>query len=248
MRRADSVPARSAAATGQDRPAAEAQGLLLDSGCVLVLPDPRMVWTDVRAGEDWDVVPYLFRVRGRSSALLTSVSDMARRVNTSKPRVRTYCSLLQTAYTDPSVWSRAVPGATELVSTAHEAGHRIAVVSNSTRPMVRALLEAVGRLDASFARALGQVDAIIDSAEVGLVKPDPRVFEHALREIGCSAGASVMIGDSVVEDVDGARGAGVLGYHYDPVGWCDDPSHDHLRSLAGVPMTRLGAGHPDRRS
>ncbi len=248
MSRADMVAAHPADTSDRYPTSVGTRGLLLDSGCVLALPEPGSVWSDVEGDEDWDVVPYLLRVRGDTSTLLTSVSDVARRVGTTEQRVRTYCSFLRSAYTDPAVWRRAVPGAAELVSRACEAGMRIAVVSNSTRPMARDLLERIGRLDASFGRALGQIATIVDSAEVGLVKPEPRIFEHALRELGCSAATSVMIGDSVIEDVDGARGAGLTAYHYDPVGWCKDKAHEHLRSLSDLQPTLLVAEPPDRRS
>lgn len=248
MSRANMAAVRSADTSDRDRMSVNAGGLLLDSGCVLVLPEPSAVWSGVEGGEDWDVVPYLFRVRGDTSTLLTSVPDVARRVGTTEQRVRTYCSFLRSAYTDPAVWTRGVPGAADLVSRSRQAGIRIAVVSNSTRPMARDLLERVGHLDASFAQALEQIVTIVDSAEVGLVKPDPRIFDYALRELGCSAPTSVMIGDSVVEDVDGARGAGLTAYHYDPVGWCEDQAHEHVRSLGDVQPTLLGAEFPGGRS
>ena len=51
--------------------------------------------------------------------------------------------------------------------------------------------------------------AIVVSAELGIAKPDPRIFQHALRAVGADAKDSVMIGDSLSRDVAGARGAGL---------------------------------------
>jgi putative hydrolase of the HAD superfamily len=53
------------------------------------------------------------------------------------------------------------------------------------------------------------VDGIVTSAEVGARKPAPAVFERALVVAGVAASEAVHVGDSVVEDVAGARAAGV---------------------------------------
>jgi putative hydrolase of the HAD superfamily len=79
--------------------------------------------------------------------------------------------------------------------------HRCALVTNGAPDVQR---EKIGRT------ALGRFfDAIIISAEVGVGKPDPRIFEIALEAIGAAAHATVMIGDSVPRDVAGARNAGL---------------------------------------
>ena len=45
--------------------------------------------------------------------------------------------------------------------------------------------------------------------EVGLNKPDPRVFELALDRIGVSADEAVMVGDKIHTDIDGANRVGM---------------------------------------
>ena len=49
----------------------------------------------------------------------------------------------------------------------------------------------------------------ITSAELGASKPSPAIFRHALTLAGVPARDAVMVGDSVLEDVDGARAVGV---------------------------------------
>lgn len=45
---------------------------------------------------------------------------------------------------------------------------------------------------------------------VGLGKPHPPIFEHALRRLGVSAGRHVvMVGDQIATDIAGARGVGI---------------------------------------
>jgi putative hydrolase of the HAD superfamily len=79
--------------------------------------------------------------------------------------------------------------------------HRLGLVTNGAPDVQREKLA-----DTTLARHFG---AIVISAELGIAKPDPRIFEHALRAIGADANGSVMIGDSLTRDVAGARSAGL---------------------------------------
>jgi putative hydrolase of the HAD superfamily len=49
----------------------------------------------------------------------------------------------------------------------------------------------------------------ITSAELGAGKPSPALFRHALTLAGVPAHDAVMVGNSVTEDIEGARAAGV---------------------------------------
>jgi len=50
---------------------------------------------------------------------------------------------------------------------------------------------------------------IIDSNRVGVSKPDRRIFQLALDDLGCEAGQVLYVGDSFDKDVAGARAAGL---------------------------------------
>ncbi len=50
---------------------------------------------------------------------------------------------------------------------------------------------------------------IVDSAEVGWTKPDPRIFTHALAKLGLHSNAATFVGDSLPRDMAGARGIGM---------------------------------------
>jgi len=50
---------------------------------------------------------------------------------------------------------------------------------------------------------------IVDSARVGLSKPDPRIFRTAVEALGIDPGRAVMVGDSLARDMAGARAAGM---------------------------------------
>jgi putative hydrolase of the HAD superfamily len=77
---------------------------------------------------------------------------------------------------------------------------------------------------------------ILDSAVVGVAKPDPAIFRIALETLRVpAAGASgvLHVGDSLRYDVAGALAAGLQPVHMDPYGLCPAPAgHPHVRSLA----------------
>lgn len=52
-------------------------------------------------------------------------------------------------------------------------------------------------------------DLVLTSGEVGFAKPDPRIFERALQELGLDRRSVWHVGDSVSHDVTGARNAGL---------------------------------------
>jgi HAD superfamily hydrolase (TIGR01549 family) len=119
---------------------------------------------------------------------------------------------------------RAVPGALDLAAAIRRAGLPIAVVTNNILSEQRAKMAICG-LDA-------YVDALITSEEIGVTKPDVRIFEAALSRCGAQPHEAVMIGDAWHTDILGARAAGIR-----PI-WLNrlatpspDPSVAELRAL-----------------
>jgi putative hydrolase of the HAD superfamily len=53
------------------------------------------------------------------------------------------------------------------------------------------------------------LDAVVTSASVGVRKPVVAIFEHALSLAGAHPDEAVHVGDSVQDDVAGARAAGI---------------------------------------
>lgn len=56
-------------------------------------------------------------------------------------------------------------------------------------------------------------DAMIISAEVGMAKPDPRIYQLALEKLGVAASESVFV-DDFSENVEGARAVGMHAIHF----------------------------------
>jgi putative hydrolase of the HAD superfamily len=57
----------------------------------------------------------------------------------------------------------------------------------------------------------GLIDVAISSSQHGYMKPHPSIFEAALRLAGVSPAEAVMVGDSLTQDVEGARRVGMRG-------------------------------------
>ena len=89
-----------------------------------------------------------------------------------------------------------------------------------------------------------RVGIVVDSAVVGVAKPDPAIFGIALDALGVPASKAVLyVGDSLRYDVAGAVAAGLQPVHLDPYGLCPLPSgHPHVRSLAELARTLERSG------
>ena len=104
----------------------------------------------------------------------------------------------------PGAWGLA-PGALTALDTLRSHGIRIAVISNWDRRL-RALLSVLGVLE--------RIDRAIISGEVQLEKPDTRIFDRTLRDLGVPNRFAVHVGDSRKEDIVGARSAGLDAWQY----------------------------------
>jgi putative hydrolase of the HAD superfamily len=107
------------------------------------------------------------------------------------------------------LWTVVEPGTDALLADLARRGYVLGVVSNSNGT-VEAFLEQVGlRSHLAF---------VIDSAVVGVEKPDPRIFRLALERGGVAAADATYVGDLYHIDVGGARGAGLNAILLDPGG------------------------------
>lgn len=79
--------------------------------------------------------------------------------------------------------------------------YRLALLSNGAADLQREKLEA-----SSLA---GYFEAVVISGEVGIGKPDPAIFRLAVERVGATPATSVMVGDSLPRDVQGAQQAGM---------------------------------------
>ncbi|MBI2459959.1 MAG: HAD-IA family hydrolase [Candidatus Rokubacteria bacterium] len=119
------------------------------------------------------------------------------------------CAALREYNPPIGLWTVPAPGARPVLEALAGRGLRLAVVSNSNGS-VEAILREVG--------LLGYLDAVVDSAVVGVEKPDPRIFRRATGALGVEPEEAVHIGDLYSVDVLGARAAGCRAILLDPAG------------------------------
>ncbi|MEN3284373.1 MAG: phosphoserine phosphatase [Solirubrobacteraceae bacterium] len=82
------------------------------------------------------------------------------------------------------------------------AGHyALALVTNGASCLQREKLAASGLAD--------RFDAVIVGGDVGVGKPDRRIFERALEAVSARPDEAVMVGNNLSKDVEGAVAAGV---------------------------------------
>lgn len=108
---------------------------------------------------------------------------------------------------DPDfLWDLPIAGATECLTRLREDGVRVGVVSN-----------ADGRVEAALQRAglADLLEVIVDSGVVGVAKPDPAIFDHALTPLGLAAEATWYLGDTVAYDAAAAEAAGLTAWVVD---------------------------------
>jgi putative hydrolase of the HAD superfamily len=84
----------------------------------------------------------------------------------------------------------------------HGAGLQIGLISNTQRCL--ASFQSHFALEGLFAVALS-------SYEHGFMKPHPSIFHAALEKVGATPAQAVMVGDSLVHDILGARSIGMRG-------------------------------------
>ncbi|MBV8600409.1 MAG: HAD family hydrolase [Candidatus Eremiobacteraeota bacterium] len=94
------------------------------------------------------------------------------------------------------------PGALELLATLRERGKKLGLITNGFAETHYEKLELLG-LERAF-------DAVLCADEVGMVKPDPRIFLRACELLGAQPSEAAMVGDRFHRDIVGARDAGLF--------------------------------------
>jgi putative hydrolase of the HAD superfamily len=236
--------------TGDALGAQKVRAILLDAGGVLVFPEPGHLLPPLRAAgldpgpavlqrahyqamaaQDQEAVPpapgtwwrdYLTTYVAACGAPADRAARLAAEI-AGRPR--------------PGSWAHAGLGVKDGLAALAALGLPMGVVSNSDGS-VQGDLRRVGLChvpDGAGHPAPGvAMGVILDSAVVGVAKPDPGIFRLALDALGVPACRDVLhVGDSLRYDVTGALAAGLQPVHMDPYGFCPAPGgHPHIASLA----------------
>ncbi len=134
------------------------------------------------------------------------------------------------------LWRKVMPGIPETLRGLLARGYRVAAISNSDG-RAEAILTTLGLAQ--------EFEFVLDSRDLGVEKPDPRIFLDACARLDLPPGRCAYVGDVVAIDVEGARGAGLHPVLFDAYG-AYDASTSGGAPRAAEPAQLLGL-FPDRR-
>ncbi len=97
--------------------------------------------------------------------------------------------------------SLTLPEEAALTLRALHGRYRLGLITNGPANSQRPKIERFGLAE--------QMDVLVVSGEVGVAKPDPRIFEIALEQLGVRPADALFVGDSPEHDIRGATAAGV---------------------------------------
>jgi len=213
--------------------------LFLDAGGVLVFPN----WSRVRDVLDAHGVQVDAAALASAEPLAKQRIDVGATIGTTDDQQRgwLYFNLVLTAAGVPlsaqteaalaelhayhakvNLWETVPDAVVPALGRLRGLGLRMAVISNAN-----------GTLRAKFDR-LGLAryfDAVLDSWDEGVEKPDPRLFQIGLARVGGRAETTLHLGDIYHVDVVGARNAGLRAVLLDPFGLYDGYDCPRVRSL-----------------
>ena len=129
---------------------------------------------------------------------------------------------LHAYHTASNLWEYVPDHVVPALEALRAHGLRLTVVSNANGTL-RAHMD---RLDLTR-----RFDVVLDSADEGVEKPDPRFFQIALERSGASRDTTIHVGDLYYVDVIGARTAGLRGVLVDEADLRPDADCPRVRSL-----------------
>jgi FMN phosphatase YigB (HAD superfamily) len=230
-------------APGVDAPVA----VLLDAGGVFVLPDPdrilgaftraecsvpRAVLADAhyraaaRFGIDLDVEAYW------TEAWLEYLQTYVIECGVPPDRREEAHRHLDSEFADAALWVDPVQGSREGLEALAGTGVRLGIVSNADG-MMGSRLAKLALCQVGPGTGV-EIECVVDSGNVGVMKPDPRIFQAAIDLLGLEPHQVWYVGDMPAIDVVGARRAGIRPYLMDPLGLHLDADYERTPSLAAL--------------
>lgn len=135
------------------------------------------------------------------------------------------------AHKQDNLWRKILPSTPAVLNALRNRGLTLGVISNADGRM-RAILQKCG---------IAQLfDTLIDSHDVGVEKPDPRIFALALERLQVRPDQALYVGDIYGIDVVGAERAGLSAVLLDPLGGYNGVPCRKIRHLRELLL--LGAG------
>ena len=220
--------------------------VLFDAGGVLVLPDPTVLAPLlVPYGGDPAIETHCrahyaaMAVKSTAGAGETFWSEYDRAyveaVGVDRDHHRHAADLLNITRS-AQLWRWPIPDSMSALAALAHHGVPMGVVSNASGQIEQELLRSeICQVGDGIGVAMR---CVIDSHVVGVAKPDPQIFEHALVHFPEFARERIAyVGDSVTMDVGGATAAGLHPLLLDPYDDHPEADYERIRSLHDlIPM------------
>ncbi|MDP2772969.1 MAG: HAD hydrolase-like protein [Nocardioides sp.] len=139
---------------------------------------------------------------------------------------------LDSEFADAALWVDPVPGSREGLRALADVGVRLGIISNADG-MMGPRLAQIGLCQVGPGVGVN-IECVVDSGNVGVMKPDPRIFQAAIDLMGLDPDQVWYVGDMPAFDVVGARRAGIRPVLMDPLGLHLDAGYDRISSLAAL--------------
>ncbi len=123
------------------------------------------------------------------------------------------------------LWSYVLPGVREALQKLKEMNLKIIAVSNGDGTVEAQLTDQ---------NLINYFDGVIDSHTVGVAKPDPKIFEYALRVSRTVPEHTLFVGDIYSVDIVGAWSAGLSAILLDPFDDWPDVDCERITDLLSL--------------
>lgn len=145
-----------------------------------------------------------------------------RHVGVHESAVPSVAQRLFARHAEKNLWGNVRERTEETLEELRRRGYRLGVISNADGRAEQAL---------DVAGLRGHFELVVDSGLVGIDKPDPRIFQLALDQMGVHPHDAVYVGDIYEIDVQGARAAGMRAILIDPLWKWDDKDCERIRGI-----------------
>jgi len=172
------------------------------------------LWPQLRDGE---------APRGADRVYWTAyLKALLERIGAPEPAHESLIYRLLERFRDITFWSVVVPGTVEFLDQLRAQAYYLGVISNS----VGTVAEQLKRVDLER-----RFEIVLDSAIVGVEKPQPKIFHLALAHAGVQPTEALFVGDAYSTDIGGAQLAGWRGVLIDRVGAYPDAACPRITAL-----------------
>jgi FMN phosphatase YigB (HAD superfamily) len=221
--------------------------VLLDAGGVFVLPDPERILgaftraecsvrREVLAGAHYRAAVrfgiHLDVETSWSETWLSYLESYVIEFGVPQDRRDEVHRHLDSEFADAALWIEPVPGSREGLQALADSGVRLGIISNADGLMGSRLAQLEL---CQVGPGIGvEIEFVVDSGNVGVMKPDPRIFHAAVDLLGLEPDQVWYVGDLPAIDIVGARRAGIRPYLMDPLSLHLNAGYERISSLAAL--------------